>query len=649
MNWTFGKKRPSDKTRDPVVSEFFSSEAIKDAGEALVREAIQNSLDARRDDSEKVSVRVYVSGSDTSLSPASSRKWFTGAWPHYGAPGNGLRPGDVTQTTACRFLLFEDFGTTGLLGDREQYEERSGGDNPFFYFFRAEAKTAKYGDARGRWGIGKQVFPRASRAQTFFGYTETEEGGFLMGGAILKHHWVDDVCYKPDGFWGDTVPVAGDALTVPVTDPAVLSRFREDFNLSRTPGEQGLSVIVPWLDDGDLEGTAAGAFHRSALAFAILDGYFVPILEGRLEATIEDESGSFHLSRNTYRDVLKQLRAGSDSNRHKDIDRLEALLQLAERAHARDYVPFELAPCPVMKAMWTDSMLEETSAARMRDALKEGLTIGVTATLTTRPKDGEPREDTFVCFIEKDDRLSGRACHVREDLIIADVKSTKIPGYACLVRVDRGPLATLLGDSENPAHTEWQASSRNFKDKYVYGGLVIEFVSKFASELLKRVHASSRELDRTLLLDLFSDSGPDPSPERPNRPTQPDDDAPLPPDLPAPPPPRYRIQQIDAGFVVTCAAGRLPAGTDLTVRAAYETSKGNPFKSYNVNDFDFTDSSMAVKVEGAEILICEGNELKVRLSEQDAQVRVTGFDINRDVQVKAAVTAPSAEDADSPS
>ena len=83
-----------------------------------------------------------------------------------------------------------------------------------------------------------------------------------------------------------------------------------------------------------------------------------------------------------------------------------------------------------------------------------------------------------------------------------------MPGYACIVRIHQGPLATLLGDSESPAHTEWHPSSRNFKDKYVYGGMTIDFVSSFGAELLKRVHAASRELDRTLLLDLFSDRVP---------------------------------------------------------------------------------------------------------------------------------------------
>ncbi len=68
MQWHFSSKRPSDKTRDPVVGEFFSSDAIKDAGEALVREAIQNSLDARIDrGAGNVRIRIYLSGDSKAL------------------------------------------------------------------------------------------------------------------------------------------------------------------------------------------------------------------------------------------------------------------------------------------------------------------------------------------------------------------------------------------------------------------------------------------------------------------------------------------------------------------------------------------------------------------------------------------------------
>ena len=642
MRWHFSTKRPSDKTRDPVVAEFFSSDAIKDAGEALVREAVQNSLDARpRGETGVVKVRIFLSGEANALPANQCGQWFDTAWPHYLAAGNGLRPGDVSREKPCRFLVFEDFGTTGLTGDREQYEEQqteagAGADNPFFYFFRAEAKTAKYGDARGRWGIGKQVFPRSSRAQTFFGYSETEDGGFLMGGCILKHHTVDGVCHKPDGFLGESKDVLGDTLTVPVTDGRILADFRRDFHLTRGPGQHGLSVVVPWLDDAEDERQGNRAFDRNSLLLTILAGYFVPILEGRLEAKVEDSVGTANLTQATYREVLRTLKPDADAKKAKEIERLETYLELTERAKRRAFDSFDLEPCPTSKATWTETMLSEAMASQMREALAAGRTIRVSASLTVRPKGAEDCIDSFQCFIEKAPSLSGRPCHIREDLIISGVEASRVPGYACLVRVDKGALASLLGDSESPAHTEWHASSRNFKDKYIYGGLTIEFVSQFPAELLKRIHTSSRQLDRNLLMDLFSDKGPDPDPSVPREPgdRRSDRGDPRPP-LPAPTPPAFRIGQLDNGFVVASAGGNVAIGAEMEIRAAYETAKGNPFSSYDLNDFQFSDDPLTVESVGCRILFSEANRLRVAIEQPDFRVTVLGFDVNRDVVVKA--------------
>lgn len=648
MQWHFGTKRPSDKTRDPVVGEFFSQDAIKDAGQALVREAIQNSLDAREPATPTVRVRVLLSGAEHAVSPEAARRWFDTAWRHYLAPDNGLRRDLLSRTAECRFLVFEDFGTTGLTGDRHQYEERTGEggavDNPFFYFFRAEAKTAKYGDARGRWGIGKQVFPRSSRAQTFFGYTETVEGAFLMGGCVLKHHKVDGVSYKPDGFWGEVVDIADDQLTVPTSDSSTIAAFRRDFRLERSSGDRGLSVVVPYLDDS--EGDAGGtSFTKGDLILSILDGYFLPVLEGRLEATIEDPTGSVRLTKSTYDELLQGLRRDAadrgDQKRIREIDRLTVYLGMAARILRGDFVSYALPPCSATKAAWEPTMLPSDVAGEMRAKLADGAMLRVTSSLTVRPKTGEDTVDRFECFVAKEADLSGKPCHIREDLIISGVASSKLSGYACIVRVNNGPLATLLGDSENPAHTEWNASSRNFKDKYVYGGLTIEFVSQFPSEVLKRIHATSRELDRSLLMDLFSETGPDQDPDDPQprggqRADHPD---PRPP-LPVPPRAKFRIGEVESGFQLVSTPLAVEPGTKFVVRAAYETAKGSAFSSYDPNDFSFKGRDLTFEAEGCEVGSREDNRLELVVVDPDFRLAVHGFDTNRDLVVRAEMKPP---------
>ena len=58
MKWHFRPYAPGEKTRDPIQGEFFATDAIRNPAEALIREGIQNSLDAqlKNDDGEPASL-----------------------------------------------------------------------------------------------------------------------------------------------------------------------------------------------------------------------------------------------------------------------------------------------------------------------------------------------------------------------------------------------------------------------------------------------------------------------------------------------------------------------------------------------------------------------------------------------------------------
>ncbi len=55
MSWRFNPMSPGDLNVDPIEHEFFATETLGGITDALVREAIQNSLDAAAE--EKVRVR----------------------------------------------------------------------------------------------------------------------------------------------------------------------------------------------------------------------------------------------------------------------------------------------------------------------------------------------------------------------------------------------------------------------------------------------------------------------------------------------------------------------------------------------------------------------------------------------------------------
>jgi len=88
LAWHFSKVNPRFKNREATQGEFFSNDTEL---RAFIREAVQNSLDARRPGlNGPVSIRIFISGQESALSPAAAKPYFRGGWDHFHATGSGL-------------------------------------------------------------------------------------------------------------------------------------------------------------------------------------------------------------------------------------------------------------------------------------------------------------------------------------------------------------------------------------------------------------------------------------------------------------------------------------------------------------------------------------------------------------------------------
>ncbi len=78
----------------------------------------------------------------------------------------------------------------------------------------------------------------------------------------------------------------------------------------------------------------------------------------------------------------------------------------------------------------------------------------------------------------------------------------RVPLLARQKGIDDAPLARLLGDAENPAHTDWDDSSSHFKGKYINGPATLRFVKNTVAEICQMLARDPSEED-PLLLDVF--------------------------------------------------------------------------------------------------------------------------------------------------
>ena len=226
---------------------------------------------------------------------------------------------------------------------------------------------------------------------------------------------------------------------------------------------------------------------------------------------------------------------------------------------------------------------------------------------------------------------------IRAGITITGVTSLREPEIRALVIADDLPISTMLGDSENPAHTEWQDRSRNFVGKYRVGKSTLAFIKNAPRGLLRLLDKRSEQIDDTALRHLF----PDPSSQKGKQASTTNQstergkkrrprikvDVTRRPRL-------FRLSRTSEGFTASFTEkGQQIVPTRVRIRLAYDVRRGNPYKRWNVADFDLKKDDKRITHFGENLLDATGNRLEVLATSPDWKLQLKGFDPDRDLIV----------------
>ena len=623
--WKFRQMQPGEMNIDPIEAEFFSTEALGSLADAFVREAIQNSLDARQPRS-PLRIRILFSTAAAMLDGPRKEAYVAGLADHLDASRASLTKLPAADEP-LDFMVFEDFGTRGLQGDPGQTEDAEidapGPRNDFYYFWRNVGRSRKQASELGRWGLGKTVFPAASRINSFFGISVRADDGcrVLMGQSVLKIHKAGGKRYYPYGYFGR---FDGD-FAVPLDGAGLLDEFARDFSLARG-SEPGLSLVVPYPD---------AELTPHSVVPSIVRHYFLPIIRRDLEVEVVHDGKSVQLNASTLARFLSEV-SWDDRERFKRlVDLAKWGLAVAQTDHTSIAVPPE-ANAP----RWADHSLGADEIARLKERLNGGERIALTVPVWVKLAAGSPVLSHFEVYLERDEALEGAEEHfVRDGITIAGVRGALQKGFRACVTVHDQALSQLLGDSENPAHTEWQERSPKFRDRYRHGPFTLRYVKNAPREIVRLLTRPSEGRDLKLLQHLFSlevpteeavidprkgredvagmeGSGGADGVETVGKDTF------------------FALQKLRGGFRIAGAgdADNTPAG--VAVWVAYEVRRGNPFSQYQPPDFEMDKPPIDLHAERAEVAQRASNRLVLRVQAPDFQVTVKGFDVHRDIRVK---------------
>mgnify|MGYP006286029349 CR=1 FL=1 len=652
--WSFPKAGPEHSNSSSKLNEFFNDQ---DAPTALVREAVQNSLDAQVEEpTEPVKVRFSIASfAWGTLEP------FLGTSPHGETVDHHLSSDDLGKFADSfagedlRCLIIEDDGTKGLIGETDKDNALSGSN--FVGFWWNDGISGKGKGNSGSHGVGKTTLTRISKMSLFLAATKrsTDDKRYLLGFANLPYHRVNGSSYLGYGRFGKHVVEQGKEKFMPIEETSEVERFLSDFSLTRN--ESGLTVLIPGIPD---------KVDCNELLLAAVRDYYWPILKGDLilEVTDRHTGAATLITSQTIPEVIS--RVGEQGERLKKaisdteyrVEIVREILDLRSGGGPNWFAGVEPevthGPHDEVRGRVSRDCFSEDNLGRLLSEFDKGQLVGLSFSLKFQTIEGEEKTGLVEVFFKKGDfKLADNAQFIRNQIIISRQPSN-IPArnVTCFVIAEDQEMSDYLKEAEEPAHTRWFLNRFNSQKSYK-SDWALRFVMDLPSQLYRIL---SREDENESTYENFADdifSVPQPSgagdkpakgPDR-KRSKKPED---LP---PARRQPVIRLERDtdDPGFDL------LPVGNimemleeedisfplQVTVKAAYISALGRSrsWRDYSKIDFEFG-KSIALDIspeDSARILEADENTFVVELLKPNFRVSAKGFDRNRDLLVHPRV------------
>jgi len=607
--WRFSPQLSDQVETEITQRDQFNNDQV-DISETIVREAVQNSLDAAINDPANIKVTFRWIDAEKGIDKQFFKKLFEGQLIHAQAAEINTQELDFEKPQA---LVIEDFGTRGLTGSINVKD-----DENFSDFWRRHGKSHKTGKHRGRWGLGKLVYSTTSRIGVFFGITcrATQPEQYLMGQTVLNLRKVEGHQYPPHAFFSDLENEDDiyKKIPVPIRDQEFVNQFAKNFNLERNQNP-GLSIVIPFPNL---------TFNPDKMIGVAIENYFYPLITGQLVLQFDD----IEINKNNVRQLAKEYA----ENRFHEIDILFDFIEEIYRAEQGNLLP--------IKPSWTDDGkldeqdFEPAVLEDIRIKFSRGDLVGVYLPVTVKLKNGQDKKSGFSVYIKRPENLvKGLDLYVRGGLTLpGEAKFRERRGLGALIAEEEA-ICSMLGDAENAAHTQWTSNTEKLRKNYRNSQPQITIIKKSVLQLYDLLAGVTEDRDEDALQDFFWFEEPDRDiTKRHKKPKK----EKLIPEFERSKP-LFSIHQIKGGFSVANSDAlteeMLPR--EIRVHVAYAVDRGNPYKKYSPHDFSVgKNGGIRLTSENPpKVLSARENKWTFEVDKLPFKFNATGFDENRDLKI----------------
>lgn len=593
--WKFDRLTGWRVSSAPKHDEFFSSDNSSIA-QSLVREMTQNSGDNAVKADGIVEVRFRFITVRLGSLPS---QIFEDLMPHLDATVAGAS--DVLRQRELRVLVIEDFGTTGLTGAYDNPLD----DGNFNSFWRRYGESQKGASKGGRHGVGKSTASSASQIRTIFGLTVRSDDGkaLLYGQAALAPHLLPNATQRCDSYGLFAKEVDNEPLPYQGKETEA---FAKAFLLERG-ARTGLSLVIP---------APVSELTEEAILQAAIENCFYQVLSGQLRIVV----GETTISKESIDGIAAQL---------PSLARMTEAIKFASECVRIGKPSIDVNAA---RTRFGEDELTGEQLAELRKRWLAGDTVSVCVHVPVPARLKYSREtadgQAWLYLRRASSAAFGRETYVRGRIIVPERRLMQTKDALGLMVVPDGPLSQFLGDSEQPSHTRW---IQNKLTAYSAPADAFKRV-RHALEDFERVviGASEEEAVKDALKQYFfrpqeriSEVRDERLPERQQL------------DIPPAAPAVLELRPARGGFV----AAR-PLGTSAVKRVRlevrYNVRRGKP--KFHEADFNLDSNDIVVDIEGAQATVerqAHEGALLITDVQPGFRMKVTGFDPNRDLFVKA--------------
>ena len=620
-HWQFRPLNPNETSGASISDDNFADEE-RTSVEILVRETLQNPLDARSSDS---AVRVEYKLVTVNLASSRfARSIFSDEWFKHFRAGELIkvdqRPSEMT------FLVVEDFGTTGLEGCFTDSSEEGASENWNAFWFR-EGEGAKTTKSNGGAGQGKITLYLASQLRSVFALTkrESDSAELLFGCCRFNRNYKlpgDTARWAREARWGAVSDP--NKLATPIFDNPMIDGLKAELGLARGM-VAGTTFIVPM---------PAEDITEKALHNAVVNEFFFAINRGRLVVKV----GDARLDASTIAAAANDM--GPDCRlmrRYRDFLALTAKL-------AEGPVTATTKDSWIKETKLAVTAFEEAELTSLQQKFRNSELISVDFLVQVKKK--TPKEASlakFRVFLQQDENAEqSQELFVRQDLGIDGEKRLKavrtIAPVMALTFIQDSMLSNLLVAAEEPTHRNWNARRPKVVAQYFSPNDVLNAVRNAALRLVQLISPEGQK-DEAALAVYFADPASEPAKHLGDGGLTPETskgEPRLPKDIPKVRPKPVVLKILDDGFEVRA---REEEGfifpVDCKVVLAYAIPVGDAFKLWDAADFWIGyESSYPRLVSGVSGLTTALNTMSFRLDNENSWLSVTGFDRNRQLEIR---------------